>query len=117
MGFTTACCVRVEADGALRFANAGHLNPYLDGRELEAPGALPLGLGANESYETVCGHLEPGQRLVLLSDGIPEARANNQMLGFEKLVELTRLGAGEIADAAQNFGQEDDITVLALALA
>jgi hypothetical protein len=117
MGFTTACCVRVEADGALRFANAGHLNPYLDGRELEAPGALPLGLGANESYETVCGHLEPGQRLVLLSDGIPEARANNQMLGFEKLVELTRLGAGEIADAAQNFGQEDDITVLSVARA
>jgi hypothetical protein len=37
--------------------------------------------------------------------------------GFEKLVELTRLGAAGIADAAQQFGQEDDITVLSLALA
>jgi serine phosphatase RsbU (regulator of sigma subunit) len=117
MGFTTACCVRVEANGNYSFANAGHLNPYVDGREVEAPGALPLGLKADQTYNLLTGHLETGQRLVLLSDGVPEARAKKQLLGFDKLVELTRLGAGEIADAAQNFGQEDDITVLALALA
>jgi hypothetical protein len=117
MGFTTACCVRVEANGDYAFANAGHLNPYIDGREVEAPGALPLGLKADQTYNLLTGHLETGQRLVLLSDGVPEARAKKQLLGFDKLVELTRLGAGEIADAAQNFGQEDDITVLALALA
>ncbi|MGC2619948.1 MAG: PP2C family protein-serine/threonine phosphatase [Acidobacteriaceae bacterium] len=117
MGFTTACCVRVEATGEYSFANAGHLNPYIDGREVEAPGALPLGLKADQTYPIQTGHLDPGQRLVLLSDGVPEARAKKQLLGFDKLVELTRLGAGEIADAAQNFGQEDDITVLALALA
>jgi sigma-B regulation protein RsbU (phosphoserine phosphatase) len=117
MGFTTACCVRVEANGDFSFANAGHLNPYLDGVELEAPGILPLGLKPDQTYATVTGHLEPGQRLVLLSDGVPEARAKRELLGFDKLVELTRLGAADIADAAQNFGQEDDITVLALALA
>lgn len=54
---------------------------------------------------------------MLLSDGVPEARAKRRLLGFDKLVELTRLGAAEIAEAAVNFGQEDDITVLALALA
>jgi hypothetical protein len=117
MGFTTACCVRVEANGDYSFANAGHLNPYIDGQEIEAPGVLPLGLKPDQSYATVTGHLDPGQRMVLLSDGVPEARAKRQLLGFDKLVELTRLGASEIADAAQNFGQEDDITVLALALA
>jgi phosphoserine phosphatase RsbU/P len=117
MGFTTACCVRLEAGGGFSFANAGHLNPYVDGLEVESPGALPLGLRPNQSYDAVTGHLQPGERMVLLSDGVPEARANKEMLGFEKLVELTRLGASEIADAAQQFGQEDDITVLALALA
>lgn len=117
VGFTTACCVRVEANGDFSFANAGHLNPYVDGREVEAPGALPLGIRADQSYVSVEGHLEPEQRMVLLSDGVPEARAKRRLLGFEKLVELTRLGAAEIADAAQAFGQEDDITVLALALA
>ncbi len=117
MGFTTACCVRLEANGDYSFANAGHLNPYIDGQEIEAPGVLPLGLKADAAYSTVTGHLNPGQRLVLLSDGVPEARAKRELLGFDKLVELTRLGAAEIADAAQNFGQEDDITVLAVALA
>jgi len=117
-GFTTACCVRVEADGAMLFANAGHLNPYLDGRELESPGALPLGLNSGQSYETVHAHLVPGQHLVLVSDGVPEATAKNGTLfGFEKLVELTRLPAAAIADAAQSYGQNDDITVLSLALA
>lgn len=117
MGFTTACCVRVEANGDYSFANAGHLNPYIDGQEIEAPGVLPLGLKPDQSYATMSGHLNPGQRVVLLSDGVPEARAKRELLGFDKLVELTRLGAAEIAEAAVNFGQEDDITVLALALA
>jgi hypothetical protein len=117
VGFTTACCVRVEANGDYSFANAGHLNPYVDGREMESPGALPLGIRAEQTYTTVTGHLGAGQRMVLLSDGVPEARAKRELLGFEKLVELTRLRAAEIADAAQEFGQEDDITVLALALA
>lgn len=117
VGFTTACCVRVEANGDFSFANAGHLNPYVDGHEMESPGALPLGIQAEQMYATVTGHLGAGQRMVLLSDGVPEARSRRELLGFEKLVELTRLRAAEIADAAQEFGQEDDITVLALALA
>ncbi|MGA8108018.1 MAG: PP2C family protein-serine/threonine phosphatase, partial [Acidobacteriaceae bacterium] len=117
VGFTTACCVRLEANGNFSFANAGHLNPYVDGGEAQAPGALPLGIRAEQTYTQVTGYLKAGQRMVLLSDGVPEARARRELLGFEKLVELTRLGAAEIADAAQAFGQEDDITVLALALA
>jgi len=31
MGFTTACCVRVGADGRFVFSNVGHLSPYVDG--------------------------------------------------------------------------------------
>ncbi len=117
-GFTTACCVRVEADGSFCFANAGHLNPYVDGKELEAEGALPLGMDTAGSYPVVRGRLWPGQRMVLLSDGVPEARSRKgELFGFERTMEAVRLSAVAVADTAQRFGQEDDITVLTVALA
>jgi serine phosphatase RsbU (regulator of sigma subunit) len=62
--------------------------------------------------------LNSGERLVLLSDGVPEARSQTgELYGFERLSSLTRMSAQEIAEAAQLFGQEDDITVLTLAFA
>ena len=55
---------------------------------------------------------------MLLSDGVPEARSQaGELYGFERLSSLTRIPAQEIAEAAQRFGQEDDITVLTLAFA
>jgi len=90
----------------------------LQGRELDTPPALPLGLIADQIYALVHGRLEPDERLVLMSDGVPEARgATGELYGFERLNELTLMPAREIAEAAQAFGQEDDITVLTLGLA
>jgi phosphoserine phosphatase RsbU/P len=43
-GFSTALVAHISAEGAVTVANAGHLSPYLDGREVELPGALPLGV-------------------------------------------------------------------------
>ena len=58
------------------------------------------------------------ERLVLLSDGVLEARApDGELYGFERLSSLTLQSAQQIADTAQRFGQEDDITVLTLSLA
>jgi len=66
----------------------------------------------------VQGRLAPGEQLVLLSDGVPEARSQTgKLYGFERLPSLTKNSAQEIADAAKQLGQEDDITVLTLALA
>ena len=117
LGFTTACCIRVSVTGEYTLANAGHIAPYLSGRELETPPALPLGLVPQQSYELVHGRLTSGERLVLLSDGVPEARSHTgELYGFERLSGLTLRPAHEIAAAAQTFGQEDDITVLILTL-
>jgi len=116
-GFTTACCVRINADGRGVLANAGHIAPYLDGEEIATAACLPLGLVGGQEYEETRFALEAGQRLVLLSDGVVEARAGDgALLGFERVAELTRGTAGKIADAAQAFGQDDDITVLTIAL-
>jgi hypothetical protein len=117
LGFTTACCIRISLTGEYTLANAGHIAPYVSGRELDTPPALPLGLVADQSYELVHGRLASRERLVLMSDGVPEARSSSgELYGFERLASLTLLPARLIAEAAQCFGQEDDITVLTLAL-
>ncbi|MGB7134495.1 MAG: GAF domain-containing SpoIIE family protein phosphatase [Acidobacteriaceae bacterium] len=118
LGFTTVCCVRMALTGEYAVANAGHIAPYLDGKEIETAPALPLGLVADQSYEAFHGRLATGERLVLLSDGVLEARSESgELYGFERLSSLTRMPAETIAETAQRFGQEDDITVLTLELA
>jgi serine phosphatase RsbU (regulator of sigma subunit) len=109
--------MRISSAGDLIFANAGHIAPYLSGTELNSHAALPLGIVPDQVYQPMKGLLRPDDRIVLLSDGVPEARSlSSELFGFDRLPDLTRLSAEEIAGAAQNFGQEDDITVLALKL-
>jgi len=116
MGFTTACCVRVSRDGEYTIANAGHISPYINGQEIIAPPSLPLGMAPDQDYEQVSGVLKTGQTLVLMSDGVVEARsAKGELYGFDRLGALTMLSADDIADVARRFGQEDDITVLTVA--
>jgi serine phosphatase RsbU (regulator of sigma subunit) len=50
-----------------------------------------------------------------MSDGIVEAqRADGELFGFERIAEhlAQPSSAASLASAAQEFGQEDDITVL-----
>ncbi len=50
--------------------------------------------------------------------GVVEARAaDGALMGFERVAELARKSAGELADAAKDFGQDDGITVLTLKFA
>jgi serine phosphatase RsbU (regulator of sigma subunit) len=112
-GFTTACCLRLERNGCYTLANAGHISPYIDGREIETSPALPLGLAPDQEYESIAGSLRDRQTIVLLSDGVLEAQSSSgELLGFERLAALTTQPALAIADAAREFGQEDDITVV-----
>lgn len=117
LGFTTACCIHIALTGEYTLANAGHIPPYLRGCELSTAPALPLGLMPDQVYESVCGKVAPSERVVLLSDGVLEARApDGELYGFERVAELTRTPAREIAETAQRWGQEDDITVVTLHL-
>jgi len=117
-GFTTCLVLRADLDGTLTVANAGHIAPYLDGKELAIENGLPLGLSAKSVYvESTC-RLAPGTRLTLLTDGVLEARsATGELFGFERTAAIANKPAEEIATAAQSFGQEDDITVLTLTFA
>ena len=116
-GFATATCLalKIEADGLLVASNAGHMAPYINGRELEMEGALPLGVLSGITYESVEYRLKPGDTLTLMTDGVVEAQdSNGKLFGFDRLEQMVNghATAAAIADAAQNFGQEDDILVL-----
>jgi serine phosphatase RsbU (regulator of sigma subunit)/anti-sigma regulatory factor (Ser/Thr protein kinase) len=129
MFVTCLYAVLDPASGRLRFANAGHNLPYVhsgDGvTELRATG-MPLGLLPGMRYEEHEATLQPGDRLLLHSDGLAEAHApDRQMFGFPRLAELCGYpGGGEtlidrlLAELAAFTGpgweQEDDITLVTL---
>ena len=114
-GFSTALAARLFADGSVVMANAGHLPPYLDGHEVQVLGALPLGAKAGTRYDTIRFQLPRGSRLTFYSDGIIEAQnAKGELFGFDRGRELAMEPVAAIVEAAQNFGQHDDMTVIAI---
>jgi serine phosphatase RsbU (regulator of sigma subunit) len=52
-GFTTCLVLRLDPDGTVTFANAGHLPPFLNQREIMLEGSLPLGLVSSAYYGEV----------------------------------------------------------------
>lgn len=111
----TCMALRFLPDGVVELANAGHLPPYLNGVEMQIEGALPLGIIGGITYPETSFRLDPGDSLMLMSDGIAEAQnAQGKLFGFERTEQLLRGAASpaEIADAAKDFGQADDILVL-----
>lgn len=116
--FATCLCARIYPDGSLIIANAGHLSPYRDGRELELEPSLPLGVIAGSEYTESIFQLDRGDRLIFLSDGVVEAtNAHGELFGFERTKQVSNESARYIAQTAQRFGQTDDITVVSLYLA
>jgi serine phosphatase RsbU (regulator of sigma subunit) len=113
----TCAALRIAADGCVKLANAGHLPPYLNGELLEVEGSLPLGLIEGAESSLLEFQLAPNDRLLLVSDGVAEAtNAHKELFGFDRVLELMRShpSAARIADAAQAFGQEDDISVISV---
>ena len=116
-GFVTCLVLHIAANGETRVANAGHLAPFRDGRELPVSGSLPLGLSSSVIYDELSFRLQENETLTLYTDGIIEARnSKGELFGFERLSTMlaTRPEVGKIVDAAEAFGQEDDITALSI---
>jgi hypothetical protein len=117
-GFITCLCAHIAHNGSAVFANAGHLAPYRNGKEVEVDSGLPLGIATGFVYPERSIRLAAGELLTLISDGVVEARsAAGEIFGFDRTASISTQSAREIAQAAQVFGQEDDITVLTLTFA
>ena len=116
-GFSTCVALRLDPQGGCILASAGHPAPYFNDKEIDLPGALPLGIDPAASYDEATVHFEPGDRCALYTDGLLEARApNGEIFSFERLQSLFASGADavEASKAAVAFGQDDDITVVTL---
>ena len=118
-GFATCLVARITAEGNCSIANAGHLPPYWNGKEVQLLPALPLGIVAEAQFEETSFALHAGDALTFYTDGLLEARnASGELFGFDRIAALLKSenDAEAIASAAQQFGQEDDITVLSIAM-
>ena len=74
--YATVIIARIRQDGELEYVNCGHVPPLLVcNHEIIRPshGNLPVGLLADAVYESDRYNLHPGDRLVLVTDGVTEA--------------------------------------------
>ena len=117
------------SDGRLSYCNAGHESPIIVGRTQRSldTGGVVLGLFDNAKYEVETVQLEPGDTIVVFSDGVSEARNHaDEELGRERLV--TALGSvrdisseatlekllAAVRDFTAGAPQADDVTALVL---
>jgi len=87
--YATVIIVRIAKNGELEYVNCGHVPPLLvSGGHVSRPehGNLPVGLLADASYEGDRVHLRPGDRFILVTDGVTEAEnAEGEFFDNERL--------------------------------
>ncbi|MGW0834928.1 SpoIIE family protein phosphatase [Streptomyces prunicolor] len=127
-----ATCLYAEADlstGVIQVVRAGHIDPLvrqLDGtcRRMTVAGGLPLGLSAEFGrleYPVSTVELDPGQTLLLCTDGLVEQPGADLDEGMQTLAALIASGPDDVRDladllidVAEERGGEDDVALLLL---
>jgi len=121
--YATVVIARLRRDGELEFVNCGHIPPlFVCGNEVIRPshGNLPVGLMPDVTYESDRYSLHPGDRLVLVSDGVTEAEdPSGEFFDNERLEAAAKKGTmKDIFDAVSQFCAgnplNDDCTVVEL---
>jgi hypothetical protein len=117
-------CRYFPATGALEVVNAGMPDPLLitatGARSLTFTGdRLPLGAMRVTKYEATRARLEVGERLVMFSDGLPEATIEGAPIGYQHAERL--IAAASVVDdllnnlrATKNLTIDDDLTLVML---
>jgi serine phosphatase RsbU (regulator of sigma subunit)/anti-sigma regulatory factor (Ser/Thr protein kinase) len=109
----------------LHLANAGHIPPVLvragDGRSelLDLPTGAPIGVGG-VPFEAERVRVEPGDRLVMCTDGLVEVRGEDIGVGLATLCESAAHPAASMDDACDTIiralntcgGRKDDVALL-----
>ncbi|MEU5432852.1 SpoIIE family protein phosphatase [Streptomyces sp. NPDC020719] len=123
-----ATCLYVVYDpikGELLMANAGHVPPVLvraaDGRSelIDLPTGAPIGVGG-VPFETARVPVDPGDRLVMCTDGLVEVRGEDIGVGLATLCESAAHPAASMDDACDTIiralntrgGRKDDVALL-----
>ncbi len=119
--------------GELTYSNAGHNPPYVIRagepaiiQELVRTG-IPIGVRQDSAWTTATVQLQPGDRLIMYTDGVPDAQAaDGQLLSIQPVIELAKRGGPLSAEELQRgileridefvgeAPQSDDITLMVL---
>ncbi|MEV7391420.1 SpoIIE family protein phosphatase [Streptomyces sp. NPDC091215] len=126
-GYLATCLYAVydPIEGELHLANAGHIPPVLvravDGRSelLDLPTGAPIGVGG-VAFESLRVRVEPGDRLVMCTDGLVEMRGVDIGVGLATLCESAAHPAASMDDACDTIiralntrgGRKDDVALL-----
>jgi serine phosphatase RsbU (regulator of sigma subunit)/anti-sigma regulatory factor (Ser/Thr protein kinase) len=135
-----ATCLYAEVDprtGVLEIARAGHPDPVIrmaDGTVLQRPtaGGLPLGIDPGADYPTTRFTLEPGETMMICTDGLIETGGHDLDTGWQRIRTILERHEGDTEELADALVQavhgpsshhttgplvdrrEDDIAVLLL---
>ncbi|MEV5987195.1 SpoIIE family protein phosphatase [Streptomyces sp. NPDC052051] len=108
-----ATCLYVEVDpatGTLEIARAGHPDPAIrmaDGTVLTRPTAcgLPLGIDPDSDYPTTRLVLEPGETMLLCTDGLIETGGHDLDTGWLRLRHILEQHDGDLEKLADSLVQ------------
>ena len=120
--YATMIIARLRHDGELEYVNCGHVPPvWICNQEVLRPshGNLPVGLLADATYESDRCQMKPGDRLIMVTDGVTEAEnARGDMFDSDRLelVAGKSLSMDDILAAVADFcggtPLNDDCTVV-----
>jgi sigma-B regulation protein RsbU (phosphoserine phosphatase) len=119
----------LDPAGRLEYVNAGHVPPIIRCRsgkiEPLGSGNFPVGMFAEAEYTAASEDLQPGDFLVIYTDGVTESyNLQSEMFGEERLCALLAKFSGETVEElsgavesgvrmfTEGASQADDITVL-----
>ncbi len=122
--YATMIITRLRNDGDLEYVNCGHVPPvWICGKEVLRPahGNLPVGLLADATYSSDRCQMRPGDRLILVTDGVTEAEnARGDMFDSERLEQVAGKSSSmedvfsAVADFCGGTPLNDDCTVVEL---
>ena len=128
--FATLACGRADGAGAIELGIAGHLPALVArGGKVNAIGStgLPIGMFCEEQFTTLQVRLEPGDSLLLYTDGLTEAAdPSGEEYGVERLTAALLANPGRPAAETvasclldlDSFRRErergDDLTIMAI---
>jgi sigma-B regulation protein RsbU (phosphoserine phosphatase) len=127
--YATLVCGQAKPNGEVEIHNAGHLPVIIAGRggvlRVESTG-LPLGMFCEGDFSPTRVHLEPGDVMFLYTDGLSEARREEDEYGVDRVTRLVRQQSArppdELISACLNdlrafsaaSPRQDDLTLLAI---
>ncbi|HXM22935.1 MAG TPA: SpoIIE family protein phosphatase [Terriglobales bacterium] len=121
--YATVIIARIRDNGDLEYVNCGHVQPLVvSNGEVQRPahGNLPVGLLPDARYESDHCQLKPGDRLVLVTDGVTEAEnARGDFFEDSRLELAAKTGTldqifAAISDFCGGTPLSDDCTVVEL---